>query len=288
MKNLFSLILLLYLVNGCTSSDENPKNDPKLIVKIEVDPEQVRLGNAGTAADIPSGHAGQNPVFHQIAAHYLELVPSANTFLGEGEILYHAAETEAGGEKAIDFSQSKLVAPGETFLEIPLKSIQSGTYEWVRMSLSYQNFDVTFYYNDQPFTGTIASFVGFNTYIDKYLLKTEEVEVKANRKQGYWGLETLAGVVTGQSPEGATTVPNPLFETSPIPQGSCVVTGEFDMPLEITGNETSDIIISMSLSINKSFEWVDENNNGLWDVGNGQAEAVVDMGLRGLVPKVIE
>jgi len=106
--------------------------------------------------------------------------------------------------------------------------------------------------------------------------------VNGNKLQGYWGIETIAGVQTGQSPEGATTVPNPLFATSPIPQGSCIVTGKFDKNLEITGNETEDITVTMSLSINQSFEWVDKNGNGKWDVDLD--ENVVDMGLRGLIP----
>ena len=77
-----------------------------------------------------------------------------------------------------------------------------------------------------------------------------------------------------------------LFNSSPIPAGSCVVTGEFENALVITGNETEDITLNMSLSVNKSFEWVDTNDNGLWDVQPGANENVVDMGLRGLIPKI--
>ena len=42
--------------------------------------------------------------------------------------------------------------------------------------------------------------------------------------------------------------------------------------------------MTLSLSINKSFEWVDTNGNGKWDVTTSGVESVVDMGLRGLVP----
>ena len=82
---------------------------------------------------------------------------------------------------------------------------------------------------------------------------------------------------------GATTVPNPIFDTSPIPAGSCVVTGAFDQPLVITGNETKDIVITVSLSTNNSFEWTD-NGDGLFQPEVG--DAVVDMGVRGMVPFV--
>ena len=110
------------------------------------------------------------------------------------------------------------------------------------------------------------------------------MEVHDSRKQGYWAFEHPFGVIDGQAPEGATTVPNPLADSSPIPAGSCVVTGEFQEPLYVTGQETSDIVITMSLSVNKSFEWEDSNGNGKWDVD--LEERVVDMGLRGLVPVV--
>ena len=112
----------------------------------------------------------------------------------------------------------------------------------------------------------------------------ETVPVNGNRKQGYWGFKSIAGVVSGQSPEGATTVPNPLAGTSPIPAGSCVVTGNFDAPLVITGNETEDLTLTMSLSVNNSFEWIDRNGNNHWDVDPNADEQVVDMGLRGLKP----
>jgi len=281
----FSLIpfLMLLLVTACTKK-EDPIVQPKLIVKLAVDPNQVRLGNIGNIATIPAGNAGQNPSFNGISAHYLELAPNAFTQLGNGHVVYHAPETTQGGASAIDFSKSIIKKPGEIFLEIPLSEITPGDYEWVRLSLSYQNYDVQFHYLGQPYTGTIASFVGFNTYITEHKVKNQLLTVNANRKQGYWGFESLAGVLSGQSPEGVTTVPNPLFASSPIPAGSCVVTGKFAEKLTINSNETQNIVVTMNLSVNKSFEWVDTNANGKWDVDPGSFENVVDMGLRGLIP----
>ena len=87
-----------------------------------------------------------------------------------------------------------------------------------------------------------------------------------------------------------TTVPNPIANTSPIPSGSCVVTGRFATTgLIITGNETQDIVITVSLSTNKSFEWKDKNSDHLYQPLNAAdnsvtEDSVVDMGLRGLVP----
>jgi hypothetical protein len=258
--------------------------EPKLIVKLVLDPNQERLGNTGLSAAIPAGNAGQSPVFNGLSAHYLELAQGPYTALGKGAILYHAPETTKYGENAIDFSQAIVKKSNEVFLEIPLKNITPGEYEWVRLSLSYQNYDVQFYQKNIAYTGTLASFVGFNTAIDNYKIKikTQSQPVGANKKQGFWGFESVAGLQSGQSAAGATTVPNPLAATSPIPAGSCVVTGKFAQKLAINNNETQNIEVVMNLSINKSFEWKDGNSNGQWDVDLN--EPVVDMGLRGLIP----
>jgi hypothetical protein len=91
---------------------------------------------------------------------------------------------------------------------------------------------------------------------------------------------------TGQAPEGATTVVNPLFATSPIPQGSCAVTGSFPAGgLKITGKEITDIVVEISLSTNKSFEWIEVINDGKWAPTKG--EQVVDMGIRGMKLKFL-
>jgi len=283
-KPLLSLFMGALLLNSCKKDDPAPI-EPMLIVKITVDSTQERLGNTGSPTPMPSGHAGQHPSFNKISAHYLELAPSALTLLGQGTILYHAPETQAGGDTAIDFQRATVVKPGEVFLKVPVKNITPGSYEWVRLSVSYQNYDVQFRYAGNDYISTLASFVGYNTYITNLLVKNQSVSVNASKKQGYWAFETPFNVVTGQSPPGTTTVPNPLFTTSPIPQGSCVVTGRFAENLVISGNEQSDISITLSLSTNNSFEWIDANGNGLWDIDTSGVEQVVDMGLRGLVPK---
>jgi hypothetical protein len=80
-------------------------------------------------------------------------------------------------------------------------------------------------------------------------------------------------------------VPNPISSTSPVPAGSCVVTGSFDTPFTITGNETQDINCTMSLSTNKSFEWYDANQDGKYEPTAG--DYPTDMGLRGLKPIIV-
>jgi hypothetical protein len=65
-----------------------------------------------------------------------------------------------------------------------------------------------------------------------------------------------------------------------------VVTGPFEQALEITGNESEDIVVVLSVSTNKSFEWIDVNPDGKYEPLNAgfqpTGEVPVDMGVRGL------
>lgn len=286
LKKYLACMLFGVLLLSCDDkNDTAPDEGPRLIVKFKFDPNQERLNNIGQPSTVPTGNAAQSPVFNAISSHYLELAPLATTQLGRGAILYHAPETTAGGERAINFSKSKIVAEGETFLSIPISEIQAGSYEWVRCSLAYQDYNINIWNSGANVIGNLGSFVGFNTYIKTHSLGSANFTVNGNRKQGYWALNVAGIPFSGQAPEGATTVPNPLAGTSPIPAGSCVVTGKFSESLVITGNETQDIVVTLSLSVNNSFEWEEVNVDGKFEPAAN--EKVVDMGLRGLIPSYV-
>lgn len=284
MKKLLLSLFILISAFGFFSCNNDDSEEPMLIVKFKFDPNQARLNNLGAPAPVPAGNAAQTPVFNSISSHYLELASDAYTQLGQGAVLYYAPETSEGGSNAIDFDRSKVVSEGETFLKIPLSQIAAGSYRYVRCSLSYQNYGISVRNNGVDYDGTLASFVGFNTYIGTHSIGNNFFPVNANRAQGYWAfaLDDIPYFSEGQAPPGATTVPNPLAATSPIPAGSCVVTGQFGNDLVITGNETGDVVVTLSLSINHSFEWHEVNADGKYEPAAG--ENVVDMGLRGLVP----
>ncbi len=268
--------------NGGTG---NNTPGPRLYFTFKFDSTQQRLNNLGQPSVIPAGNAAQTPLFRKMSAHYIEMTPEALTGLGQGLVLYHAPETTLGGETAIEFDKSTLVGEGQEFFSIPLSQVNPGTYKYLRVSLAYQNYDIQFKYDTFNLQGSVASFIGYNTYITQHKPKDVSVVVNANKKQGYWAFETVGQVIQGQAPQGATTVPNPIFATSPVPQGSCVVTGPFAQPLVIQSNETKDIHIVVSLSVNKSFEWKDHNSpDGIYEPGAG--DTVVDMGVRGLIPIV--
>lgn len=288
MKKIGLNLVLLVFIFSCSEDNNNPVGDnfqdPKLIIKLRFDPNQIRLDNLGQPAVIPNGNAAQSPSISRMSANYIEFAPNPSTLLGSGEIIFEGPQTNAGGEMAIDLQNATFGSNEEVFYELPLSEISSGTYQWVRVSLAYQEGDIDFLLEGNEYTGTLASFVGYNTYITNLTVNGTTFEINENKLQGFWAFEVMGFTSQGQAPEGATTVPNPLFDTSPIPQGSCVVTGEFENGLTITGDETQDVEVILSFSINNSFEWVEVNADGKFEPSAG--EQVVDMGLRGLIPIV--
>jgi hypothetical protein len=319
-----SIIAAILILTSCNKTTTTTTAHPQLIFKFVFDSTQVRLDPFGQPTGMPAGHAGQNPHMNVMSAHYIEMAMHDTDSLGKGTVLYLAPSTNAGGANAIDFSQEVLTQDNGVFYHVALDSVTPGAYKWLRVSLAYQNYDVKLYYDttinynvsgtnypvhvQQDFPATVASFVGYNTYITSYNVKNQSITVNGNRLQGYWGFEssgTYTGsymgvpysypynfLTSGQAQPGATTVVNPLFASSPIPAGSCVATGQFanssgatTTPLTITGHETHDIVVVVSLSVNHSFEWVDSYNaDGKWEPSKG--ETIVDMGIRGLIPKV--
>jgi hypothetical protein len=317
MKNKLSLFLISLIIVALYSCSKSATTTPtttttttaKINFIFKFDSTQVRLNSHGEPDTMAAGDAGQSPRFNLMSAHYLELSPNEYTALGAGDVLYTAPETTAGGDSAIDFSKSTFAGNNDTFLTVPLSSVKAGSYSWLRVSLAYQNYNVWVNINTPipiyPYQfsavidATVASFIGFDTYISSFKVKDSTVTVDANKLQGFWAIEgsynylgTNYGLVdSGQAAPGATTVPNPLFATSPIPQGSCVVTGAFPSALVITGKETSDINVVVSLSTNKSFEWKDFDHNGTYDPvpnppTNPSGDSVVNMGIRGMIPSI--
>jgi hypothetical protein len=288
-KFIFAASVILFssfvLINACKKDSPPVAVAPQLVFIFKFDSTQARLNNLGQPSVMPTGHSGQSPIFNSMSSHYIELAPDSLTKFGNGDVLYRAPETGSGSSLALVFSQSVIVGGGVPFYTCPISSVAPGSYKWLRVSLAYQNYTIKWSapsYSLYNLPGTIASFIGFNTYITSYKIKDSTVVVNGDKAQGYWGFEDQYGVVTGQS--AGTTVPNPIQTSSPIPPGSCVVTGRFSGAFTVTGKETVNDTIIVSLSTNKSFEWKDANGNGLYEPLNN--DTVVDMGIRGLIPIV--
>ena len=183
-KLVFIIPILAIIVAFNTSCKKNTTYKPKLIFKYKFDNTQVRLNNLGQASTIPSGHGAQSPVFNLMSAHYIEISPKDSLLLGYGEVLYRATETTAGGANAIDFEKSIFAKDGDEFYSVELSKVKAGTYKNLRVSLAYQNYNINYKYGTYSLTGTLASFVGFNTYIKSYKIKDQTKVVNANKLQG--------------------------------------------------------------------------------------------------------
>lgn len=282
LKFCLGLLLGFLSVGFLSCEKEEVISAPMLLVKFKFDTEQVRLDNLGQPKRLSAGTATQSPVLNTVSSHYIELAPTAKTALGQGIILYHAPETILGGANAIDFSESKIVAEDEIFLKIPLHQMLVGSYEWIRVALSYQNYDIIIRQDQVDYKGSLAGFTGFNTYIGTHYIGNSTFPINGNKAQGYWALNVQGMPFSGQTAIGATTVPNPMATTSPMPVGSCVVSGKFADKLVISGNETRDIEVTLTLSVNKSFEWQEVINDGKYEPSAG--ENVINIGFRGLTP----
>lgn len=280
IKAITFLSVCSLVLSSCKDKNEPVATSPKLILKFRFDSTQFRTGNFGETQSVPDSNAAQSPKFNHMGASFVELTANDNVLPFQGTQV--AMTPSISG--ATDFTQLMLAGNNEVFLTTDLSSIANGTYPYIRISLAYQNYEIKFNYQNNDYTGTLASFIGEKTYVNNYTIKDENVQIDTVVNQGYWGFEPhipTANLFFGQSPVGATTVPNPLNDTSPIEISSCLVTGQFDSPLEITGNETEDIVIICSISTNNSFEWRDNNDN---DKFEPETETVVDMGVRGLIP----
>ncbi len=307
-KIIYLLTAITILAAACKKKEDT--TGPKLIFKFKFDSTQTRLNNLAQTASIPAENAAQSPVFHSMSAHYIELAPdSLSTFSVASNVLYRNNEVTTGGDKAIDFSKSIVKGEGEEFYSVPLKNLIKGTYKWLRISLAYQNYDIKMIYrrNDVNggvpfiFNGEVASFLGFNTYVTNYSLRGENITVNGNLLQGSGAVKsynvpfvgTMPAITWSAPSNQRTTVVNPFAGALGIPPGSCLVTGKFTSPITITGNETNDIIVTVSLSTNKSFEWKEKRVDGLYEPvdgnnANAPLDSVVDMGIRGIIPIVTQ
>jgi hypothetical protein len=301
MRLLFLLLLGLGLV-ACNKETITTGDDPQLIISFRFDDTADRLDNLGEPATIPPGNAGQSPDFETLGLHFVGLYSNKFTPYSEGITVLQTPTTEAGGGTAIDFEKEFFIESENDEVRVPLAELEAGSYEFIRASIGFQRYRIQYnlegldpsgtYPDDVDVLGTVASFLGFNTYIQDYRIQDSTVLVQSNKLQGYFGLESsgtffnqpFGNITTGDAPQ--TTVPNPIDATSPVPAGSCVVTGQFTTPLIIPAEADADIRVEVVISINKSFEWEDGNGNGKFEPLIG--EQVVDMGTRGVFPRIVE
>ncbi len=293
------ICLTLFLMTGCRK-----QNSARVYFKIKFDPLQERLNSSGIVAGIGSGNAAQTPLMNTAGIEALEILRNAQAQPKDITTLFSVSTTTSGGNPATDYSKLIMVKDGDTFLSVPISNISPGKYEWLRIAIPFQNFDIRFNMLNVPFIGdlpderaTLASFISSENYITKYKIWEKEDVVNGNKKRGYWSLETrlnpaynsLNTIFRGYITDNTITFVNPIVKAATSTNASSFITGKLDTPLSITGSETEDITIVLTLSINNMFEWEENiNRNGKWDIntqgtgGQPQAEKIKDLGFRSL------
>ncbi len=309
-KTAFFALTGALVLFACSKTDDDTDTpqpiptEPALNITFVMDTTAARLNNLGDPVSVPAGNAAQHPNFDVLGLHFVGLYLDKFTPYDQGVTIISTPTTEKGGVAAIDFDNELFITASNNVISIPLNNLAAGTYEYFRSSIGYQKYNIVYNLNgasNDPnwpngvsdnidVDATLASFVGYNTYINSYTLQEQTVAVQQNKAQGYFGLESsgeVAGYPFNNLTEGdapQTTVPNPINATSPVPAGSCVVTGKFPTALVIPDNPSEDINIQVIISINNSFEWKDDNGNNKYEPLLG--EQVVDMGTRGVFPSV--
>lgn len=299
MRNVFLALLTLCLFSAC-DKEENQERKPKLIVTFRWDSTVDRQDNFGDLATIPAGNAAQSPDFEQLGIHFAGLYADKFTAFDQGVSLLETPRVTTGGTNAIEYSSIFKIEGAEDKLEFNLEDIPTGTYEYFRMSIAYQQYKIDYNLkganlpmgisDDIDTRGTLTSFLGFNNYISEHTVGDSTLRVNQNKLQGYFAFQSSVDIMgvsypfltTGDAPQ--TTVPNPINATSPVPAGSCLVTGKMNQVLTIPANPTEDIELEIVVSINNSFEWEDTNANGKYEPLLN--EKVVDMGTRGVFPRM--
>jgi hypothetical protein len=284
----------------CEFPDTIWKNTPaakQLVFRLKFDSTQIRLNDQGLASAPSAGTGAQSPSLTGMGLDYIELMPNANTPPGAGVLLYKTKETTCGGNKAGNFCKGVVVGENEVLFSVDLNLIPPGSYPWIRVSIAYQELKImarSVSAGNQK--ACLAGFSSELTYLSKTKVDnavlTPTLNGVGNKNRGYWlfyqQIFNLSYRLEGNSPH--TTVVNPNTQ-APNTNTLSFVYGEFvnssnsnPQALSISGNELSNIEVILSISTNKSFEWTELTQDGLFQPEIG--ESVLDFGCRGLIPKL--
>ncbi|MBL7901301.1 MAG: hypothetical protein JNK73_04845 [Bacteroidia bacterium] len=262
-------------------------------VRLKFDSTQLRLNDLGQPSS--PGAGAQSPVVKRMSIDYIELMPNANTGPGGGIVIYKANETSCGGAKAINFCKGYVLEENEVLVSVDLNTIPAGSYPWIRISIAYQELVVQAQSLSAGKTGaTLAGFSGGLTYLSKTKIQntvlTPTLGGTGNKNRGYWmfyqEVFNTAYRLEGQAPHTTVVNSNPQVvntNTLSFVYGQFVNSNTMNTEALVIGsNETNNREIILSLSTNKSFEWTEITNDGLFQPEIG--ENILDFGCRGLLP----
>jgi len=268
-------LFFVFLIIACVKENDQqgmplPKlSQLKMILKF--DSTQVRLDNYGNIAIIPTGHEAQSPLSYSVSIKQIELLrdSSADYYAG-ANYFYNSSATQQLAHEGIAFDEyiSSHDAPG--------------TFKWIRVYFGLQNFRIRCKVNGNVVEGSLLSFLKPVNNENEYLINDSTIINDSTMNKGQWFLELDGGIspiLAGQvQPESAISQPNSLHYSWPAPSDLYVVTCPINPILSI-GRPYYDTV-TLSISINKSFEWVEHSDPDYFEPLNG--DTIVDFGIRGV------
>jgi hypothetical protein len=315
VRNALSLLLIClasFTPWSCNDDGGGSLFDPFLRLRVNFDTQGERFDANGELAEVPEGRAAYTPEMRELRISSIELVPDENTPVGQGVMLYEAATRVVFGEEITELDQTISTAGGIVANRFNFQDIPAGTYPYVRVGLAsakYQlNYDLHYHVKDSTDTDSIPpdftvpveltqlsggmAVLYSDAWVNTLTPFNITLDINQQKRQGYYAFETSFtssfelgnNVYVDSLFNTIPTLPNPISATAPTPESSGIITGVFDTPLEVTGQESEDVLVDLTFSTNQAFEWVDPNNDGRWDVWilAETWERISDFGLRSL------
>jgi len=267
---------------SCNKDKEIPdKSYPPsshLVLKFKFDSLQDRLDNQGAISNVPIGFGGYSPDINLISIGLIELLTDSTTVFGNGYRIMSGNGATIANDTGYsccwdafdnDFQYTATLSANQT----------PNTFRWIRIYFTYENFNIKFLHQGIVYDGTVSAFLARKAFTNHFQIKDSIYNTYSVKTNGEWFLEVDTpgyGVVLHDT--ASTTAPNVLYSSLLVPSGGCIVTCLIDTPLYLGSSQTKTITISMST--NKSFEWVDHSDPAFFEPFDG--DTIVDVGIRGL------
>jgi len=288
---LFNLFFCLFIAfNSCTPDDDvedvnNSGHPPPqlsyLNITIKFDSTQDRLDNQGNIAMVLPGHGAQSPTFNAINIGFIELLTDSNIPFGAGVRILEVAQGINGNDTGY-FCCNSSIGENYTFnVEVPGNNLPK-LFKFVRVYFVYENYTIKFFMNGSEYYGTVAGFLASKSLTYNYQIQDSIFNTYVLKYNGDWAMEVdtpgFGSILQGSA---FVVAPNVLYQSSPVPAG-CIVTCAIDQGLyqDIVDSNS----ITLSISSNKCFEWVEHSNPNYFEPFNG--DSIYDIGIRGI--KIIQ
>jgi len=239
---------------------------------------QDRLDNSGMLSSIPGNHRALSPKNPGFRIGYIELLSDPSTPAGYGVRIFGTGQVSNSFDTGYPCCQG-VIDENENFSTPYLALQDPTTFNWMRIYFTYTHFDIDYKINGSPYETSVSGFLAEKSLTYYFEIRDSVYSEYSTKINGEWYLEADTpgyGVVLHGS--AFTASPNILYNTVPTPSNSCVVTCAIDPPLFFDHPDNKTITIS--LSTNKSFEWIENSDPDFFEPFNG--DTIYDFGIRGI------